>query len=412
MIGNALAVLRHIFVRFAAALVAAACLALAGCAGGGVEEEGTGSVTPTGFSVGVVQEVDDNALIVNGVSYERRAADVIDGFGQPMAADALRPGMWVEVRGELIEPDPAADGSRQQPSRGVAMSIRLSTAVRGTVVVIDGDRRAIQVLGTDVRVGVDTVLDGIDALTELRTGDRVEVHGLLGGPNAEVRATRVERIAPAASTRPFELRGPVRQLNRAARTMTVGQVPVSYEAAAVMLTGGITEGMVVRVAAATPPAPGQRWTVERLAADQALPANTRFAYLEGFVSRLAREPTTLTFELEGVPVDASTASNRYLVKNDGQRIAVFGAMIDGVLKATSVADARAGTVPVFGVEGKITSFTSISSFTVRGVRVDASAAVFEGTANPQYLVAGTKVKIRGTLNGQRLIARKVLLTEP
>jgi hypothetical protein len=263
-----------------------------------------------------------------------------------------------------------------------------------------------------VHIGVDTVLDGIDELSELRTGDRVEVHGLLGGPNAQVRATRVERIAPAASTRPFELRGPVRQLNRAARTMSVGQVPISYEAAAVMLTGGINEGMVVRVAAATAPAAGQRWAVERLVADQALPANTRFAYLEGFVSQLARGPNTLTFALEGVPVDASTANNRYLVKNEGQRIAVFGAMVDGVLRATSIAEAHAGTVPIFGLEGKITSFTSISSFKVRGVRVDASAAVFEGQADPHSLTPGTVVRVRGTLNGQRLVAGQVFLSVP
>ena len=63
-------------------------LLLAAC--GGVGEEGTG-IQPASASVGMVQGLSDTSLTVNGVSYAQSAANVSDGFGQPMAKDRTVP---------------------------------------------------------------------------------------------------------------------------------------------------------------------------------------------------------------------------------------------------------------------------------------------------------------------------------
>jgi hypothetical protein len=57
------------------------------------------------------------------------------------------------------------------------------------------------------------------------------------------------------------------------------------------------------------------------------------------------------------------------------------------------------------IEGRITAFTSVTSFAVDGIPVDASAATFpEGTA---ALVLGAKVEVEGRLQGGVLIASQV-----
>ena len=91
---QALRQLRAALALLAVGLLVAAC--------GGVGEEGTG-VQPASASVGMVQGLSDASVTVNGVSYAQSAATVSDGFGQPMAKEDLRLGMWLEVLGTVDE---------------------------------------------------------------------------------------------------------------------------------------------------------------------------------------------------------------------------------------------------------------------------------------------------------------------
>ena len=60
----------------------------------------------------------------------------------------------------------------------------------------------------------------------------------------------------------------------------------------------------------------------------------------------------------------------------------------------------------FEIEGSITAFTSAAAFSVNGVPVDASAAVFEQGA-PAALALGARVEVKGRLIGGTLIAARV-----
>jgi hypothetical protein len=249
------------------------------------------------------------------------------------------------------------------------------------------------------------VIEGADTASVLLPGDVVEVHGPLGTSAGSVEASRIERLASPTPAQPVELRGRVSNLDTAARTLTVGRQPVRYDAAALTLRQALADGQVVRVSAAAAPVAGQPWRVERMASDQALPDNLGFVYVEGLTTEWAAGPT---FELEGVPVVATSANNRGVVTGNGQRVAVIGTLSQRTINAKSVARSLPGQPVVFVLSGPLTQFVSLADFRVRGVTVDASAAVLVNGSAAE-LVNERRVRVTGSVSGRRLIATRVEL---
>jgi Domain of unknown function (DUF5666) len=376
--------------RVCAALLA--CAALLGC--GGVGEEGTG-IQPASASVGVLQGISDQRVTVNGVSYERSQASVTDAFGQPLAPDSLRLGMWLEVLGRV---DEAGD-------KGVAESIRVRPAARG---VVSGTAPgSVTLFDSTVRLGNGTVFDGPVSVSNLVAGDVVEVHGPLSNAAGDVSASRIEKLDAAPVVPPvFELRGRVSQIDTMQQTLLVGRRSVSYANATVTLRAGLTQGLMVRVSAAAAPVAGTPWAVDRLTNELALPDNLGFLYTEGFVDELQAGPL---FQLEDLAVDASQANGKFDVTANGQRVAVVGALSKGVLKAKSVVVVQPGEPVIFTLAGAVTEFVSPASFKLRGVPVDASGANFVAPASAAGLANDLRLRVKGTVLGRRLIASQVEL---
>jgi hypothetical protein len=383
--------------RWVVVLVLALTALLVACGPG---EEGTG-IQPASVNVGVLKGIDDESITVNGVTYERSQAVVVDGFGSTLGGHGadLRLGMWVEVQGTVN------DGG----DSGVAQTIRVRPVVRGVVEARGEGGLSVTVLDTTAQIDNGTVIAGAGAASELAQGDVVEVHGPLGGSAADVSASRVERLSHRVPARPFELRGRVSQLDTVARTLSVGRRTVSYASATMMLQSSLVPGMVVRVSAKARPVAGKPWAVDRLTADQPLPDNLGFLYVEGFVSSLQAGPL---FRLEGLPVDASKANSRAIVKADGQRVAVFGALVDGTLQAKSVSVIEPGEPVVFVLSGQVTWFLSPALFRVRDVLVDAGAAQYVSPVPATGLANGVPVKVRGTMLGRQLVASRLEFLKP
>jgi Domain of unknown function (DUF5666) len=383
--------------RRVALLVLAATTLLAACGPG---EEGTG-IQPVTVNVGVLKGIDDESVTVNGVTYDRSQAVVVDGFDTALGGKgaALRLGMWVEVQGTV-------DASGES---GVAQTIRVRPALRGVVEARGDGGRSVTVLDTTALIGNATVIDGTATAAELVQGDVIEVHGPLGGSTADMSASRVERLSHRTQVRPFELRGRVSQLDSVARTLTVGRRTVSYASATLTLRSALVAGMMVRVSAKAGPVAGKPWLVDRLTADQPLPDNLAFFYMEGFVSNLQTGPY---FQIEGLRVDASNADNRGAVKAEGLRVAVLGTLVDGVVRAKSVSVVEQGEPVVFILSGQVTQFVPPASFRVRNVQVDASAAADVLAKNPAGLANGVQVKVRGTMLGRQLIVTRLEFLKP
>jgi Domain of unknown function (DUF5666) len=370
-----------------------ACVVLLGCGGAGTDGTGPSGRDNDGVSVGVATGVGEKTVTVNGVVYERRGATVSDGFGQPMSGDDLRLGMWLEVTGTV---DDAA-------GTAVAQSIRVRPAARGVVSAVDGDGFTVTLLQSTARYdNAATVVEGVDAASEIAAGDVVEVHGPLGVDSGTVEASRIERLS-AAVRKPVELRGRVGNLDAAARKLTVGGQPVRYGGAVLMLRQALANGQIVRVSSLAAPRSGQPWRVERMASDQPLPDNLGFVYAEGVTTEWATGPV---FALESVPVNATGANGKGAVTGNGQRVAVIGSLVAGTLDAKSVARSLPGQPVVFVLSAALTNYASIADFRVRGVTIDATAAAFVGGVATD-LADGRRVRASGRVSGRKLIATKV-----
>jgi Domain of unknown function (DUF5666) len=375
-------------------LVWAGCLwvvaLVAAC--GGVGTDGTGRASNT-VNVGAVTGITANTVTVNGVPYDRAGASVTDGFGQTMKSEALRLGMWIEVSAVIDE----AAGT------AVAQQIRVRPAARGVVSAVDGGALTVTVLESAARYdNAATVIEGVDSASQIAPGDLIEVHGPLGLGAGAVEASRIERLS-AGVHKPVELRGRVSDLDTTARTLTVGRQSVRYDGAALTLREALADGQIVRVSASAPPASGKPWIVERMTSDQPLPDKLDFVYIEGVTTDWVAGPK---FKLEGVPVNASTANGGGSVTDNGQRVAVIGALISGTLNAKSVARSQPGQPLMFVLRAEVTDYRSIADFRVRGVAIDASSAVFEG-GRVANMVNGRSVRVTGTVSGRKLIATRV-----
>jgi hypothetical protein len=366
-------------------------LLLSAC-GGAVGEDGSGAYEPV-ISVGSVNGLSEAAVSVNGVTFSLDSATtLLDGLGKPLAADTLRLGQWVEISGLVNE----------LAGLGKADKIQVRNSARGTVSAVDGSGAAVTVLQTAARYGdKTTVVDGVDNAAALRVGDVVEVHGPLGAAAGTVQATRLELLAAAPST---ELRGRVSAVDIVRRRGVIGRQPVDFSQATQTLRQTIANGQVLRVAASTAPVAGADWLVERITNDTPLPSNLGFAYAEGVSSDWRAGPL---FDLDGLAVDGSTANNRGAVTGDEQRVAAIGSIKNGVLVAKSLALVRAGQAVVFNLSGAITAFVSAADFRVRNVLIDASAATVITGGVIADLANDKKVRISGTLQGQRVVATRV-----
>jgi hypothetical protein len=371
-------------------------LLLSAC--GGVGEEGTG-IQPAAASVGTVQGLSDTSVTVNGVSYAQSAASVSDGFGKPMAKEDLRLGMWLEVQGTVDE----------SGSQGVAQTIRVRPAARGVVSAKGPGGLSLTVFDSTVHLDNGTVLDGTPDAASLAPGDLVEVHGPLSSLAGDVSASRVEKLPPAPQAAPsYELRGRVSLLDTASghHSFTLGRRAIDYGAANITLRQALANGQIVRVSAAAAPVGGAPWAVEKLTSDVALPDNLGFLYTEGFVESLQAGPS---FELEGLAVDASSANGKLGITAEGLRVAMVGALVNGKLKAKSVAVVQPGEPVVFSLSGSVTDFVSSAAFRLRGVSIDATGATYIPPASPAALADAVRLRVKGTVLGRRLIASQVEL---
>jgi hypothetical protein len=374
------------------ALAAALLFAVAAC-GGGVETGGTGATGAyvegpvTGFG----------SIIVGGVRFDESSARVEDADGSLRSRAELRLGMRVEVDSGLIGDD--TDGGRS----ATATRVRIAADLVGPVTAVDSTGQLITVLGQPVRLFAATVIDGASGgVSALNVGDIVEVHGFLAPGLLLDRyvATRVERRGAVPAS--FRVRGIVRLLDGAARTLQIGgQV---FDLAATGVPAGLANGQIVRMRVQTAQLNG-RWPVSAVVAESRRLDDRDAAEVEGLITSLV---SVSRFDVNGIAVDASGATfvDGSAGVVPGARVRVRGRSADGNLIASTV-DLRSDQ-DVFdeGIDLRDTLSaldTTAQTFVVRGVTVFYGSVppprFDNGTAND--LADGKRVRVRATLSADR-----------
>lgn len=363
-------------------------VALGGC-GGGVDSGGTGAPA-VAYASGPIAGF--GSVIVNGVHFDERAAQIVDGDGNVRSRDDLRLGMTTEINGSKVTVDASGIDT------SVASRIVFSSAMLGPVSSVDAAGSTFVVLGQPVGVGPSTVFDDSLAggLAALAPGDVVEVYALQDLAAGRTVATRVERRTGAAS---YALRGAVAGLDGVAKTFRLGALTVSFAAVpASHLPPGLADGLPVRVRLATAPASGV-WPIVAFGAAAQRPADRDETRIEGLVSSFV---STASFGVDGVAIDAARAAfpDGTAGLTLGARVRIEGVATGSTVIANKVELRSENEIEAegFEVDGRIDAIDVVArTFVVRGVVVDYAGSVEFRDGTVANLASGVQVEVRGTL---------------
>ena len=374
--------------RAAAVLMACSTALLVACGGGGdgADSSALAAESATSYASGPISGF--GSVIVNGVRYDDSRATVLDDDDGSRRRDELKLGMMVEVDGAQMN---------RAAALGKALRIRFGSEIVGPVGSVDVAAGTLVVLGQTVQTTATTVFDDSLAggLAALTAGTVVEVHALFDAATGRYIATRIE---DEDNTSFYKLRGVIANLDTTAKTFTIGSEVISYAGLTVAeLPNVLANGQRVRVRLQTAQVAGQ-WVAVALRPGVRKVEDRDEAHLRGAITALT---STTAFEVNGLPVDAASASfpDGSAGVALGAQVEVEGKVVNGVLVATKVElDARhAGERHGFELHGAISALdTAARSFTLRGVRVSYSAGTTFRDGSAANLADGRQVEVKGS----------------
>lgn len=376
----------------AALLAAATALALASC-GGGVGTGGTGG-DASAFAAGPITGF--GSVFVGGVRFDDSSAAVEDADGGNRSKDDLRLGMTVEIDSSAISTDTSGSSAR-------ATRIHFESEIQGLVGGVNVAAGTFNVLGQTVLVDAGTVFDDriASGLAGLSVGQGVEVYAIFDVAALRYRATRVELSTLAGGLR---LRGPVRLLDAATQTLTIGSSSYGY-AAASNVPAGLAVGQFVRLRMALQTSPAVRWVVQSFGAAPRTVPDGDGIKVEGLVSAFT---SLANFSVNGRPVDASAATilpAGTATLPVGTRVEVEGVVRAGVFAASKVQVVTDNDLQNRGFDliGAITAVDVVqSTISLRGVTVSTARSDLRiDNGDRSNLVVGQQVEVKGLLAADR-----------
>ena len=392
-----------------AALVAGTALFsaafLVACGGGGGAEAPSAAppappvATASSYTEGTITGF--GSVIVGGVRYDDSSASVTDDDGATRSRGDFRLGMNVQVDAGTVD---------RANASALALRIRLGNEIVGPVGAVDAAASTLTVLGQTVLVTTSTVFDDSlgGGLAAVRTGQVLEIYGILDPANGRVVATRVELEDSATA---YKLRGAITALDTTAKTFSINGQVISYAGLpAANVPPGLTNGQIVRVLLATTQVNGQ-WVATALRGGLRLPPALPDAKVEGAITAFT---STTSFTVNGLLVNATNASfpdgTTGVVL--GARVEVSGQVVDGVLVATKVEieERRHQGLRPLELRGEMGNLnTTAKTFALRGVTVWYGGTVDYRDGTEARLANGVRVEVRGVLSADRtrLEARRI-----
>jgi len=367
--------------------IACSALLLTACGGGGSPTASPASTSVQYQSVFAVGRISGfGSIVINGVHYDETTAAVADEDGVAHSSSELKLGMVAEVQASNY-------GQANSVTTATAQSITITGLMRGPVDSVGTD--SLVVLGQTVMVTATTVFDDalVGGLTAIKAGDVVKIYGTLDTATDTYTATRIE---PQTGAKLYGLRGLVTAYDPIAKTLNIGSALI--DVSGVTVPTGLKVGDLVRVRLQTTQVNGA-WVATSVKSGLVHPHDNDHSEVEGTISDFT---SSSSFSVDGLPVDASNATfpNGTADLAKGVRVEVEGAVVNGVLVATTVkikTDTQEKS-DGFEVDGKISSLDpTTSTFVVRGVTVSYAGSVnfVGGTATD--LAVNSRVEVRGSL---------------
>lgn len=367
-------------------------LLLASCGGdggnqtasnGGVGSGGTGSTagTVTGFG----------SLILDGVSYSSNTGTYYQESDNSESAVASPTAANL---GDQVEVTLDAKGNPINVHI-IPQIVGVVTAVSSNSIVVNGV--SVQI-NTDASLGPVTYYTGFNGLSDITVGTKVEVHGVYTEDQngaGYVQATRIGQLLVTAL--PWRSVGVVSAYDAKLNRFKMGGNWVQLTSGTQLSpqNTALGNGELVNVWSNLPVV-GNAVTAGSVRI-RSLTGAGNDVHLSGLVYRLQGQGQ---FYLSGIAIDLSQISADQIPQNlsNGLYVTVEGQpdKTGGALVASRLSPYQS-QVEEPELKGTITNFIGSSSFTVRGVAVDASQATFVGGAT-NNLGNGVYVVISGTVS--------------
>jgi Domain of unknown function (DUF5666) len=341
----------------------------------------------TGLAVEYGEIEGFGSIIVNGVHYDERAANIIINGAPNQPRHLLELGMIVEVQGTV-------DAAR---TTGVANTVIVNRTLVGEVQSVDLAKGEFTVLNQRVRPSTTVQIVGVSQNSTIRPGLFVGIYGLHDATTGGVIATRLEGLDSAPQSL---IRGTVTRLS--ATQFNIGSLVVSRANATVSNGSHLENGAFVEAAGVFDAAQSTlrpetiKVTKEVEGAEGADTELT--GYVAGFQSLSG-------FTLAGVTVDASGAkfeNGTAAELTNGRKVGAEGHFMGGVLMAENI-QFKDVVQPIqqekqraVELEGRISQYRSVVDFSLRGYTIDASDASID---MPRGFGGGlnTHVHVKGVL---------------
>jgi Domain of unknown function (DUF5666) len=343
-----------------------------GCGGG---LPGTGGTGVTAFapvySVGNVSGF--GSVIVNGVRFDDQAASIkLDGIAQP--ASQVRLGMVAQVTGAI------QSGNSQL---GRADKIEIWAIALGSVNPVSST--SFSVAGMNISTNAATVFEGLTGTSSLRAGDTAKVWGFATNATYSAwRATRVQAMTASTQLMTSGLLGTGTTPSLNGYSLS-GALPTVGSPTVVTLLGYATGKNLNIGSSHVFSEVGAGVLVER----------------EGVITTA---PAASQFKLGITTVDIGTAtvlpSGTALAL--GQQIEVEGTWDGTVIKASKIIVKSEMDQQEVEIDAVIEQFVSVSDFTVRGQRCDASGLTVVNGGKLSDLRAGIRVHLHGLKSGDKV----------
>jgi hypothetical protein len=388
-----------LFHRLGRLLALAATVLLAHC--GGVGQDGSGATPPDSYNTGVVNGF--GSVVVNGIHFDVRNADiVVDGVHGRRESD-LRVGMVVQVSGRV-----AADGLT-----GSANRVSYESLLRGRLDALSSTGAVLQVLGQQVVVDDTTLFVNAGSAAELAVGDELQVSGLRVH-DGTLRATLVVREAASAS----------RQLSAfltgvSGSTVQLAGLNIDIGTAELVdvTLSTLAAGQLVRVDLQAAPVAGAAVATRLRLIDTTSAESLSKQQRQGFVMGWNAGTGRFRIDEQTVQVLPATQYQDGDVTQlaTGARVEVTGLRgTDGLLRAAKVRFLRS-TLSAYG-RGSVVSVDAPNQrfmlLDANGVEVRVNPATLlndntGGTLNLTNLTPGQEVLVLGVANGTRIEAEVV-----
>ena len=375
---------------FGTSVAALTAVSLVACGGGGEAPGTAGTATAQSFASGPITGL--GSIIVNGVRFDDSAARVEnEEDGSVRGARDLRLGMMVEVESGRID-----DGA----ARAVAGVIRFGSELVGPVASIDAAASTLRVLDQTIEVKSTTVFEeGLAGFGAIAVGQVLEIHAQFDAVSGRYMATRIEREDGASV---FRLRGLVAALDTAAKTFRIGDAVINYGSVAAATLPNLADGQRVRVRLQTAQLNNQ-WVALTVRSGVRRVDDFGDARLRGLITAFS---SALQFEVQGIPVDASTANF-----DPGPAAVVLGALVEvrgtaagGKIIATrvKVRDERDDDLRRVELHGTASALNSAAkTFLLREITVDYSRVLEWKNGAPTDLANGRQLEVKGLWSTDR-----------